>query len=303
MKTCFLLLILAAALPLPAADNGKMNDAERAFLVDQFEQSKKAMLASIQGLSDAQWRFKPAPAVWSVQECAEHIILAEDYLFGAAQQSLQTPAVARPANSNLEYDKVLAVKVQDRSQKATAPEPLVPAQRFATPADAAREFTLRRDKTIAYVKSTSDDLRIHVLAGPAGPMDAYQFLVLLAAHSARHTAQIREVQSNAAYPKTAAALPRFLAACVLAHGRFDQLTPSENAIVQQHGAYLMAQVQKGIIVWGGRTTDPQHPHGYIELEASPADAQAFIDNDPAAKAGLFQCTLDPFTELPRAAKM
>ena len=27
-------------------------------------------------------------------------------------------------------------------------------------------------------------------------MDAYQFLLLLAAHSARHTAQIREVESN-----------------------------------------------------------------------------------------------------------
>jgi hypothetical protein len=34
-------------------------------------------------------------------------------------------------------------------------------------------------------------------------MDAYQFLLLLAAHSARHTAQIREVESNPGYPKTA----------------------------------------------------------------------------------------------------
>jgi hypothetical protein len=32
-------------------------------------------------------------------------------------------------------------------------------------------------------------------------MDAYQFLLLLASHSARHTAQIREVQGNAGYPK------------------------------------------------------------------------------------------------------
>jgi hypothetical protein len=36
-------------------------------------------------------------------------------------------------------------------------------------------------------------------------MDAYQFLLLIAAHSARHTAQIKEVEGNSTYPKTSAA--------------------------------------------------------------------------------------------------
>jgi hypothetical protein len=31
-------------------------------------------------------------------------------------------------------------------------------------------------------------------------MDAYQFLVLMATHTARHTEQIKEVQANANYP-------------------------------------------------------------------------------------------------------
>ncbi len=304
MKNKFPFLILAAAWPLLAADNGKMNDAERAFLIDQLEQSKKAMLASILGVSDAQWRFKPAPAVWSVQECAEHIILAEDYIFGGAQQILKSPAVERPANSNLEFDKVLASKILDRSQKATAPEPLVPSQRFATPADAAKEFTMRRDKTIAYAKTTTDDLRVHVGPGPAGPMDAYQFVLLIAAHSARHTAQIREVQGNAAYPKTAAARPKFLVVYALAHGTPDQLTPQQQAKVQEHSAYLAAQVQKGVVTWGGRTMDPVHPRGYVELEvASEADAKAYVSNDPAVKAGIFECTMEAFSEVARAARM
>ena len=183
------------------ADGGAMSDTERAYLLDQLQQSKKAMLASIEGLSEAQWTFKPAPAVWSVQECAEHIVLAESYIFGGSQQIMKTPAVARPEKSNSEVDHVIVTRVQDRSQKATAPEPLVPGRKFATPADAAKAFTEARDQTIAYVKSTQDDLRTHVGPGPAGPMDAYQFLLLLSSHSARHTAQIREVEANAAYPK------------------------------------------------------------------------------------------------------
>jgi hypothetical protein len=195
-------LLLCAVAPVFAAD-GSMTPAERAYLLEQLETSKKAMLASIQGLSAAQWTFKSAPEVWSVQECAEHIILAENYIFGGAQQILKTPAVDRPALSNEEVDRKIVAGVQDRSHKAKAPEAIVPSGKFATPEDAAREFTARRDKTIAYVTTTTDDLRVHVGPGPAGPMDAYQFLLLLAAHSARHTAQIREVESNPGYPKMA----------------------------------------------------------------------------------------------------
>ena len=195
-------LLLYAIAPVFAAD-GSMTPAERAYLLEQLETSKKNMLASIQGLSAAQWTFKPAPEAWSVQECAEHIILAENFIFGGAQQILKTPVVERPALSNEEVDRKIVAGVEDRSHKVKAPEAIVPSGKFATPEDAAREFTARRDKTIAYVTTTTDDLRVHVGTGPAGPMDAYQFLLLLAAHSARHTAQIREVQANAGYPKTA----------------------------------------------------------------------------------------------------
>jgi hypothetical protein len=192
---CFLTPLLGRA------GGGAMSDIERSYLIEQLEQSRKAMLASIDGLTEAQWKFKPAANVWSVQECAEHIVLAESYIFEGSQQILKTPVVERPEKSNSDVDRILVARVQDRSQKATAPEPLVPGRKFATPSDAAKAFTIAREKTVAYVKSTQDDLRNHVGPGPAGPMDAYQFLLLLSSHSARHTAQIREVEANPAYPK------------------------------------------------------------------------------------------------------
>jgi hypothetical protein len=190
---------LATAL-LVRAEGGAINEQERAYLLEQLEQSKKAMLASIKGVTPAQWTFKPSPTAWSVQECAEHIVLAESYIFDASQKVLQTPAVERPQKSNAEADHRLVAMIQDRSQKATAPEPLVPGRKFATPEEAAKAFTEARDKTIAYVKTTHDDLRIHVGPGPVGPIDSYQVLLLLASHSARHTLQIKEVEANAGYP-------------------------------------------------------------------------------------------------------
>jgi uncharacterized damage-inducible protein DinB len=184
-----------------SAADGEMTDAERAYLLEQLEQSKKEMLASIRNVTPEQWKFKPGPTVWSVAECAEHLILAEEYIFNASQQTLKAPAVARLAGADAEHDHGLVARIKDRSQKATAPEPITPTDKFATPADAAREFAARRDKTIEYVKNTHDPLRVHSVDGPLGKMDSYHFLLLLAAHSSRHTAQILEVEANPNYPK------------------------------------------------------------------------------------------------------
>jgi hypothetical protein len=197
-------LLIGALSPVPAraADGGTLNDAERAFLIEQMETSKKAFLASIGGISEAQWTFKPAPNVWSAQECAEHIVLSETFLFDTSQNILKTPAVPRPEKSNADFDHQLAIGVQDRSHKATAPAPIDPVGKASTltRAGAAKQFTAKRDQNEEYVKTTSDDLRTHVMASPAGVMDAYQFLVLMATHTARHTEQIKEVQANANYP-------------------------------------------------------------------------------------------------------
>jgi uncharacterized damage-inducible protein DinB len=203
--------------PVFAAEGG-MTEAERAYLLKELKSSEKGMLASIDGLSPAQWTFKPAPAVWSVQECAEHIILAEEFIFSGSQKMLASPEAARLATANREGDAKIVAMIEDRSAKAKAPEAIVPSGKFPTPASAAEEFEKRRQKTIEYVTNTQDPLRVHSGQGPIGPMDSYQLLLLLAAHSARHTAQIREVEGNASYPKASALVisprPLLLAAAV-----------------------------------------------------------------------------------------
>ena len=205
MKTIFAALglgmVLAAALGA-AADSGRINEAERRFLLEQMESSKKDFLASIAGLTMAQWTFKPAPAVWSVEECAEHIVLAEDFLFDSAPAALTTPAVTRPENSTLEHDRAFAVRMLDRSSKATAPAAIVPTGKIASPAEAARIFVGKRDGHIAYVKKTQAPLRTHTGEVPGlGVLDAYQIMLMTAAHSARHTEQIREVEAGPNYPR------------------------------------------------------------------------------------------------------
>src|SRR5688572_19316871 len=44
-------------------------------LTKDLEIARDTVVASLDGLDDAQWRFRPAPECWSIAEIAEHVTL------------------------------------------------------------------------------------------------------------------------------------------------------------------------------------------------------------------------------------
>lgn len=184
----------------PAA--ATLTQQERQKAVDYLEKTRQDFLASIAGLSEAQWKYKPAPDRWSVAEVAEHVALSEDTLFGLIQGPvLQAPPA--PADSEKVADERVIEMITDRSGKAQAPEMLKPTNKWATQAELVQAFEASRAKTLDFVKTTEEDLRGHSYANPAlKSLDAYQWILFLAAHSARHTAQIEEVKADPGFPKS-----------------------------------------------------------------------------------------------------
>jgi len=187
------LLLLAAALMAQPLTQG-----DRDFALSQLHASRKLLLDAIDGLSPAQWKFKPAPDRWSIAECAEHVVLSEDFMFERVRKLMQTPA-APERKASLTNDEVMKGWV-DRSQKAQADAATRPKGRWATPAKLAEVFKQRRERTLAYVRTTQDALRIHSDPGEAG-LDAYQWLLAIAAHTERHVLQINEVKADPRYPR------------------------------------------------------------------------------------------------------
>jgi len=96
-------------------------------------------------------------------------------------------------------DGVLAM-VPDRTHKAQAPEPLVPTNRFGSPEGSIKHFVESRATTEDFLK-TATGLRDHVTDSPMGKLDGYEFVLLIAAHSERHTKQINEVKADLNFPK------------------------------------------------------------------------------------------------------
>ena len=176
---------------------------EREAAIKQFETTRDNFLKSIAGLSEKQWTFKPAPDRWSVAEVAEHITISELTLGGLVQQKImQSPAAPEKRDQVKGKDEMILQRVPDRSHKAQAPEFLKPTGRWTTEADLVKAFEQARAANIDYIRTTNDDLRDHFFDHPVfGTLDGYQWLLLISAHSARHTEQIEEVKTDPNFPK------------------------------------------------------------------------------------------------------
>ena len=191
---------MLGALALATAFAAPLEQGERDRAMSHLHATRKVFLDSIAGLSDAHWNFKPAADRWSIAECAEHIAVSDDSLFDLMRQTLKSPA-ALEKKSAVKDEFILQV-VPDRSVKAKAPEFLQPKRRWPDRETLIAHFKQSRDRNIAYIQTTEDDLRSHFMDHPLlKTIDAYQVMLLLSAHCERHTAQIDEVKADPHYPK------------------------------------------------------------------------------------------------------
>src|SRR6202165_4268775 len=84
-------LLAMVCLPIGATD-AHMTAEERSKVLNWLEESRKEFLAAIDGVTEEQWKWKPAPERWSVGETAEHIVLAEAMLFENVKKAVSSPA-------------------------------------------------------------------------------------------------------------------------------------------------------------------------------------------------------------------
>jgi hypothetical protein len=198
-RSTFLAALAGAALLSTSLIAGETTKTDRDALVAHLKKTEAAFLKSIDGLSEAQWKWKPAPDRWSIAEAAEHITKSEDLLRGAAEGTMKAPATPEILAKTKGKDEMILKVIPDRTQKFKAPEPLVPTGSFASEKALVDAFKAARAKTLAIAGGTAD-LRSFAGNLPVGEVDAYQAILFLSAHTERHTKQIEEVKTVAGYP-------------------------------------------------------------------------------------------------------
>jgi len=199
MRKLTLLLAVVLLSAFTVKKQGLTRD-DREVLLNHFQETRDNLLKAVDGLSDEQMDFKPAPDRWSVRQCLEHIILSEKGLFEMQQNAMKQPADPEKRKTIKATDEGLLKMLADRSQKGKAPEMIQPKGTYPSTAAAIQAFTEQRDKIVDYAKNTHDDLRNHVVDMPNAPLDGYQMLLLISAHTGRHTVQIEEVKAAPGFP-------------------------------------------------------------------------------------------------------
>jgi hypothetical protein len=179
----------------------QITDAERIRAIKYLEETQERYARLTSGLTEAQWKFKPAPERWSMAEIAEHLVVVEEVVFQQMKDALNAPTAPEKKNTR-RPDELIVRVVPDRSRKVQAPEPVVPAGRFTSSNETIAAFRKARGATIEFAQSSQADLRSHFVRHFAlGDLDIYQWLLFLPAHAERHLKQMEEVQADPAFPK------------------------------------------------------------------------------------------------------
>lgn len=199
MKSPFSLLTLSALL---CTGLFAQTSEDRAAGLAHLEKTRAGVFAAAEGLSEAQLNFKSAPEKWSVAQVLEHIASAEDMLMGLVTGQAMSAPPRTDGEDVKAIDQLILAAIPDRTTKHSAPEPLIPTNRYGSTAEALKHFGESRAKTITFMKETPG-LRDHASDSPLGKkLDPYQWLLFIFAHSERHTKQMLEVKADPNFPKS-----------------------------------------------------------------------------------------------------
>jgi hypothetical protein len=178
-----------------------MNQDERQTLLDEFADSRTRLLALVDGLTPAQWRFRPAEDRWSVGDCIEHLTAVEARVLGAIGKQLERPP--EPEKRPLAEGKEAVARrtLPNRGRRVEAPEGVRPRGGWEDPSRLLADFLAARERTVRFASATDADLRNHFFPHIVlGEIDCYQWLVVLNLHAGRHAQQIEEIKTHPDFP-------------------------------------------------------------------------------------------------------
>ena len=166
-------------------------------ILHELETASQGFLQSLEGLSPEQWNWKPAPDTWCIRETAEHTTVVLRRVSRTLTTSILSqplpPADVQPRIA----DDVIIQRLFDRTVRRPAPEPVQPTGRWATQAECTSAFIEGHEQLKGWLTASTDDLRLFGAAHPAlGMLDGVQWLLFVAAHTERHTRQVREVREQ-----------------------------------------------------------------------------------------------------------
>lgn len=178
-----------------------MNKEERNHTIEHLNATANETMKAIEGLSEEQFKFKPSPESWSVEECFKHIMLAEVNIWGGFVDAPMSsePDASRRSEVEMTDAEVTGI-MESGSDKLITLEYFDPKLRPEAIDITIKEFKDLRSKHIDWTNKTDANLRNHYAETPFGVIDVYQAIHFISVHTGRHAVQIKNVKAHANFP-------------------------------------------------------------------------------------------------------
>ena len=185
---------------------GTMNDnaitqKERKFAVTELKESRTTLLKEIEKLSGKELNYRSSESQHSVKNYLIQMAVTEKKLWATVAQAMEQPA---------NPEKRKEIKLTDETLMKLAEEGAISTlnlntfKQANTPINSAEEavtsFKEVRNDHIKYMKTSTEDLRNHVVLTPAGWLDCYQFILLISASTDHCTKMIQGLKDEKDFP-------------------------------------------------------------------------------------------------------
>lgn len=173
-------------------------------VVDYITRQRAKLLVVVEGVSEAQREFKPTAEHWSIKEIAHHLWAVEGATAKLMSNLLRQATenqLPEDADPNASVLNSLDDHAATFTQRFQAPERFVPIDAVALEASIAKLGETRAKLLEPLDALCRYDISSLLYPHPAiGPINAYQWLLVMGAHEARHTAQIKRLMEDPQYP-------------------------------------------------------------------------------------------------------
>lgn len=173
-------------------------------IFDSIDGTRARLAERVSALSEAQQNFRPASGGWSVAEIVEHLAILESRLLGlmTVMVSKVEQAGAQNGGADFEFQPVTLEQFAERSrrEKYNAPETAQPQGGVSIGESLERLRQSRASLHQLRPRLEANDFSGARYPHPAfGPLDLYQWLVMIGFHEERHLRQIDALLSSPEY--------------------------------------------------------------------------------------------------------
>jgi hypothetical protein len=180
-------------------NDSSLSSKERKQAISLMKQSRTEVLSLVSGLSAEQFDYKPDATRPSIKELLVMMVNLEKKCSDEIRQTMnRAPNPELRLKIALTDDQLLA---QNSYGICKASLDQASASQAKDPYEALHRFVALRNQHIKYIRTSTQDLRNHVLSTPAGWIDCYQYYLLLADRSSYIAQQITQLRSLPSFPR------------------------------------------------------------------------------------------------------